>query len=248
MSKESEARKIASSIATDLRRLSEILNDNKILNSSGVLDNAASQCSGKLKRVNEDFFWSYEIDNLEFNLVSSDCLRHCLPSKANEVYVTMCANIAGACSTEISTDDPISSLGVKITVYGLNISGHIIKNSWHLDRHPPKSVSSFIHPLYHFQYGGNELHDIKNHGEHLILETPRIPHFPLDGILAIDFIISNYYGEFWGKLKEEAEYKRIIENSQKRLWRPYCIAAASRWISTESDWGYEHILPQLLRA
>lgn len=248
MSKESEARKIAGSIASDLRRLSEILNDNRILTSSGILDQAASQCAGKLKKADEEFLWSYEIDNLEFILVSNDCLRHCLPIKASEVYVSVSANIAGICSNDTSTEDPLSSLGIKIVVFGLDRSGVVIKNSWHLDRHPQKNPSVFIHPLYHFQYGGRVLDDIKNHGEHLILETPRIPHFPLDGILAIDFVLSNYYGELWSNLKEEPEYKRIIENSQKRLWRPYCIAAASRWIPTESDWGYEYILPQLLRA
>jgi hypothetical protein len=88
------------------------------------------------------------------------------------------------------------------------------------------------HPRYHFQIGGQKVWDRPSHefGSQLILETPRIAHPPLDAILAIDFILANYYSETWSNLLDkDGRYADLVETAQEIFWRPYLFAAASKW-------------------
>jgi len=250
---EQQARKYVDVMASDIRRISEILVDRQLINSLDPLAVAAAQCAARpyRPRGSTDFHWNYEIINLEFIDVSAECLRHSVPTNARKVFVRLSATVSGIYLPAFATDDPLISLGINIVVSGKDDEDNDIICAWHLDKHIMKTGDNtplFVHPLYHFQYGGHELMGLNN-GSHLLLDSPRLPHFPLDGILAIDFVLSNYYGEHWTNLKSEAEYQKMIENAQKRLWRPYSLSIASKWIRQDpsiSDWDYRDILPQLV--
>ena len=77
---------------------------------------------------------------------------------------------------------------------------HSMRSAWHLDTHLHTATDSdSIHPRFHFQVGGDRL----DYVDHLIRgvfmpETPRMPAAPLDGILAIDFVLAHYCGADWG--------------------------------------------------
>ena len=96
---------------------------------------------------------------------------------------------------------------------------------WHLDKET-NTEGDFVHPLYHFHAGGNKIIEKGIEvGELMFIGSPRIPHPPMDIILAIHFIIQNFVnnGEFAQKQKlfEDDDYKDIIERARNRTLDPY---------------------------
>ena len=76
-----------------------------------------------------------------------------------------------------------------VTVEGKNQNG-LFKSSWHLD-YDNNNVQDFIHPHFHITWGGNKMKDL-NLGEVLLLPTPRFSYPPMDIVLGVDFILSNF--------------------------------------------------------
>ncbi len=91
------------------------------------------------------------------------------------------------------------------------------------------------HPLFHFQRGGHAQDSFANDdfmpsktckvegaGRGLLQSPgPRIPAFPLDPILAIDFCLSQNDGPVWQRLRDLPEYLHIVEAAQARIWAPF---------------------------
>lgn len=91
------------------------------------------------------------------------------------------------------------------------------------------------HPLFHFQRGGRAQNSfasadflpanpcsISGMWKGLMQSPgPRIPVFPLDPILAIDFCLSQNDGLVWRRLRNSPEYLNLIESAQTRLWVPF---------------------------
>lgn len=117
---------------------------------------------------------------------------------------------------------------------------------WHFDKHfesstatkkkkkKRKAKNKYIHPEYHWTYGGKKLDTKLGEDETLgisfIVAAPRIGHPPLDVPLAIDYVLQNYVPErLIRSLRNESSYIKIMQRSQYRLWRPYAISFASLW-------------------
>ena len=113
--------------------------------------------------------------------------------------------------------------------------------AWHLDIHPDGQESDFAHPRFHWQYGGKYVWDNTKEwfGNHLLLIPPRLAHPPLDAILAIDFVLSNYYAPAWKDLRNDPSYSRTVATAQRLYWEPYYRAVAS------GDWSANNRLPFL---
>lgn len=71
-------------------------------------------------------------------------------------------------------------------------------------------------------------------GRTLLLDPPRLMHPPMDGILAIDFVLANYAGSAWKALREDPQYTNLIVPQFKRFWKPYFDAVASSWENPKS--------------
>jgi hypothetical protein len=87
----------------------------------------------------------------------------------------------------------------------------------------PDELSGAVHPRFHLQSGGAEMaemdEDIRGA---LLLEAPRPALAPLDGILAVDFVLSHYHGATWEELRlMDPRYGRLRAPSMKRYWAPY---------------------------
>lgn len=94
------------------------------------------------------------------------------------------------------------------------------------------------HPLFHFQRGGHAQSAFAASGFlpgspctirgewKGLLQTPgpRVPVLPLDPILAIDFCLSQNDGLIWRRLQNVPEYLMIVEDAQKRVWKPFFAA------------------------
>lgn len=234
--------------ATELQKLANILLREKICSDIGPLKKAANQC-----RTGSGSQWSYELKGLSFQLTN---LRHTIPQNVKNVNLKLTIKVSGDCEPG-EKSDPFESLEFNIIITGKHPDDPKKKviSSWHLDRDDAAAgegdgKQEFIHPCYHFQYGGRHMQDGSDYGTALILESPRIAHPPMDAILGIDFVLTNYFNSSRLDFREEGDYSNLLRAVQERIWRPYALALAAEWSerSENNDWPPNRIWPQLSLA
>ena len=185
---------------------------------------AAGQCSGN--RASDELLWGYEFAGLEFTLDASE-LRHSKPDGAELDTVELSVLLGGRCLDKGSYDDPFTSLNINIVIYGLSKDAELLTDAWHLDRHQGGD-SPFEHPEYHFHQGGKKIWEVQtfDYGSYLLLESPRLDHKPLDGILAVNFVLANFAGRAWQALKtDNPSYADLVREAEKRCHLAYAQAA-----------------------
>ncbi len=69
-----------------------------------------------------------------------------------------------------------------------------------------------------------------SYGSLLLLESPRLDHKPLDGILAVNFVLANFLGLAWQGLlnSEDGRYAELVREAEKRCHLAYCKVALTR--------------------
>ncbi len=73
-------------------------------------------------------------------------------------------------------------------------------------------------------------------------------HHPMELILSIDFILSNFFPTIWNKIKYNRQYKKILQKYQKYFVKPYFQSVANSFDKTLSqNWNAQEIYPQLIR-
>lgn len=233
-------------MGAELESLAVLLNKNNVCGDVSPLYRAASMCRGS-KSSSNNKMWMYEIDNLIFSF--SQTPRHTYPPLSSNLNLELNVKVSGNFDHVDKIKDPLDTLEVNIVVTGTSAKKTNLICAWHLDRHVGESDSEYPHPTYHFHYGGKKInHNSHNFGEFLMMDSPRLCHFPLDGILAIDFVVSNYFPKHWNKLKLETQYLRIVKESQSRIWQPYAHTCAFKWQPFPSliEWKPELLIPQLI--
>lgn len=81
-----------------------------------------------------------------------------------------------------------------------------------------------------------------NLGDVLLLPAPRISYPPMDIVLGIDFILSNFVEKkVYNELRCDPQYKSAVKNAQARLWKPYILSLAHFWCKHQC--GEYHIDP-----
>jgi len=182
------------------------------------LDRAAAVCRAA-KNANE---WEYDFDGVSFTAE----VKH-VPG-AMEISVELSLSVRGICHPEQNVD-PLVDLSMQIVLVG-STGKETTMAAWHLDRHPEHQDSKQMHPRYHLQHAG---HRIKksgiDFGASLFLDVPRIVHAPLDGILAVDFVLGSYLPDTFVRCRDNAQYCRCVKSAQERLWKPYVAALHSFW-------------------
>jgi hypothetical protein len=159
-------------------------------------------------------------------------------------------------------NDPFRDFEFNIIIKGINKNNQNSKLYYaiHFDRHDLDEEKKAIeenkakkpiqpHPAYHFQFGGNKLHEQElDYGQALFLDSPRIMHHPMDLILGIDFILSNFFPSIWDKIKGERQYKKILQKYQQHFIQPYFQSIANSFDSSlPQKWNAQEIYPQLIR-
>lgn len=127
--------------------------------------------------------------------------------------------------------NPIEKFGeghrqYRFELFFKNLSGegsHI--SSWHLD-YEPEETDRNIHPLFHLTFGGTKMKEIEknvaaDYGHLLLMSVPRWNYFPMDAVLGIDLIFSNFLDRREYVKLYTGKYKQAVENSKIRLWQPY---------------------------
>ncbi|MBI1921145.1 MAG: hypothetical protein HYS23_08705 [Geobacter sp.] len=230
--------------ATGLRLLGEVLSKYTECKTPDRFQAAAAMCH---KAPNGPLSWGYSLDGLLFEIEKP---RHTIPRNASKILnLALSVDVQGKCTND--TDDPFLSLAIDIEVFTNPVPRRCLC-AWHLDRHIFKAGDNDpneVHPLYHFHHGGNRMaHLDGGSGDVLMLDPPRLPHPPMDGILAIDFVLSNYAGGLWRKLRDDGTYKALITESQKALWKPYYESIYLGWKSAPDRKGFntELVMPTLV--
>ena len=147
-------------------------------------------------------------------------------------------------------DIPLSHYNFRIIVEGMNTKG-IFKSSWHLD-YDNKENQNYIHPHFHITWGGEKMKDL-NLGDVILLPSPRFSYPPMDIILGIDFVLSNFVKvDLYKKIISNNQYKTAVQKSQEKYWKPYILSLAHHWCGNNcqknkfTDINAKHFLPTLL--
>ena len=236
--------------STELHWLCRILDQHQVFADSSPLYVAAERCRTE-KPDGDPAKWGYSLTNLLFHRVGSR--KHVRPPGAKGLVVALSIRMAGSCDVEERDGDPLSRLEVNFEIHGV-LSETRLLATWHLDRHqlaPGDNPSEEgVHPLYHFHFGGRKTwdeYDAGNlsFGSALFLDPPRLPHPPLDAVLGIDFLLSNFDWTTWNKLIQVGEYRNIVRQYQERFWLPYAQACATWPVRGDQQWSAKALWPQI---
>jgi hypothetical protein len=231
--KKKDSKKFRRERANELQQFAQLLLESQVVSEHDdlyPLYNAAQMCRNSTPKGPD--YYGYDLNRLLFQIETP---RHTLPRNVGDSLVLeLSVTLKGIC--EVETDDPFKyELSVDIEISASNSSPRKYLCAWHLDRHimgEEDSEPHEVHPLYHFQYGGKNMYHIDNLGNVLLLDPPRLAHPPMDAILAIDFVLSNFAGAVWNKLRDDSVYRNIVADAQKRFWLPYFKSIVAQWGTT----------------
>lgn len=235
-------------LISDTDKLSRLLMKYK----DDVAIDAFQNIQKSLRRNNR---FQYDSEGLELKFNPNDLPRHLShPNIDNlRLYFSVDLNIDYQKIEE--DEDPFEKLEFNIYAYGVNRNN---KNrselvySLHFDRHifeEGDNHSKEVHPMYHFQFGGRKLKE-KNidMGQALFFDAPRIMHHPMEFILGLDFVLSNFFPDVWENLQTEGEYINILKKYQKYFILPYYKSVVNYFDRTikQYPWNAQEIYPQLV--
>lgn len=249
-------------IANQLSRLSNILYGTGICDNIEPINEAIRALKTE-KRVmvnpltakGDRNIWGYDISDL--TLKFKDNPKHIMPNDIFDLVLKLSISVYGELPELKRVKDPFIFMGISIVLSGNRIiegenDFDIIESvsSIHLDRDKGE-ISDEPHPSYHFQFGGKNIRNLKkdndNFGHLMVFDIPRINHYPMEGVLAVDFVLSNFFYEIWNNLIQDGEYSNLVRQQQELCMKPYFHALANKWNfdSTIIDWDNDTILPQL---
>ncbi len=238
-------------IAADLCKLALLLNTYGLCTDVSPLNNAGQSFIQK-----DSSTWDYELQKITFT--NADEVGGRLPSDSMEISITLSLNINGQQVETTEIYNPLSKLNVDIEIDGRRINPASFEvedlySCWHLDLHIEENGDGqpkYCHPMYHFAFGGNKMEARGDafFGSGIFLPAPRLIHPPMDAVLAIDFILQNYFERSRiQKLLEDSSYVEIVRNSQNRLWKPFFSSLYSYWnaenLTVNKDFSYSKVLP-----
>jgi len=272
MTVDSGIMKFRKEIATDLRMIRDILYNHIEGNFSGI-DTAITELNNsKIYHQLENYpsyseLWGYQLLDVTFRMNSIPAKSK--PHPIEQLIVLFCIQASGNTEHLDTNKDPMEELKFDIVLRGKH-AGKDVVSSFHLDRHilhknskgqafnpdNPPANSIEPHPLYHIQFGGNKMLNefgAIDTGNTLFLDSPRIPHYPMDFILGVDFILSNFFSEKWHIITETVpEYNNLIHKYQKRVLKPYLAMFNHHFENGKSDehtvqWNGKMIKPQFIK-
>jgi hypothetical protein len=242
--------------ATELERMAKLLEETiggNISSSTSKVYTAARQLRDKTyihpfkdgKTSND--YWGYSIDDFVIGIPQP---RHLSPSNVTNLNVSLTINLIAKCLEWEDLNDPLNELCFRVTLKGVGADSTYY-SGFHIDKHDMSKKSDEPHPVYHLQYvvNPNNRADF-NQGHFLGLDTPRIPHYPLDFILGIGFITSNFFPDAYNILMDNGLFVNLSKRYQERIWKPYFHTLASHWKpfqSSDITWQpTTHLCPTIL--
>lgn len=218
--------------AEELRTLAEVLVSANLVSDASPIYSAASMAAGPMRQTAADApdpgrpFWGYAIEDLALTLdgqwkgvpKNSAFDSSLLTITVHEYVPNDVADVHAGYGNLRLADVDFSMKGMCEYPQSEIAEIHC---AWHLDTHLYEEPVATAHPKHHFQFGGNKIEAVAENIRGLwIPDTPRVMTFPLDGILAIDFVLSHYAGSGWTQLHEDARYVELRRAAAQRYWKP----------------------------
>lgn len=196
-----------SNIQTDMNIVANLLRKQRICNDISPISNA-------IAKSKKDGVYNVEKLQLSVNIVP----RETRPNV--KVLSIIFDNLVRYQNNVVNWDNYC----FRIVIKGNNEIG-TYKSAWHLDYDIKEH--EYMHPCFHFTFGGEKIDDV-NSGGLLIMTTPRIVHPPLDFVLGIDFVLSNFFKkEEYTIIKSNPLYRAAVKHSQDRLWKPFVCSVCN---------------------
>lgn len=238
--------------ASELTRLATLLKKIQVVQDVKPVQDASNDCLTR-KPDGTDKTWGYKIKDLVFQQVED--LSRVRPQTLSQSTISLILDVefSALCVDHDSYEvDCVQELNVNIV---LTDQSRTYRQCWHFDRHQTSSTDNApeaAHPLYHFQSGGRHIwgYPDDTFGNIMFVEGPRIAHPPMDGILAIDFVLSNYFGKKWKNLFQDKDYLNLIGGMQKKIWKPFADSFHSTWQPPTGIYNFGdpiNIYPQIMR-
>lgn len=238
---------IRAKVAKSLELLAEILTKERIVDDISPLQRAAHNC----RRYPKDGKWGYSVENLIFRRLGN--LRVFQEGfDIRHATLQFSVIVEGLCEIP-ERNDPLTLLELNIDLFGSYEGESNIEEAstaWHLDKHIYEDPSEFVHPVYHISFGGKHLESKINNKNNpvLLIDSPRIAHPPLDAVLGIDFVITNFLGtSITSFRKNNGTYINIVGEMQKCIWKPYIDTLHGFWQENSHTlpWSPNLVWPQL---
>jgi hypothetical protein len=235
-------------MASDLTALAEILNK------EGIDTSQFYTISGQLKQPP----LKYKLLPFKIEIKDSEKFPKRLSHKHSARNLELFFDLEIECDTTNfkNNNDPFSQYSFNVVIKGRNKHNANSKLIYaiHFDKHnlheqEEGNTPNQAHPAYHFQFGGNKLEDQEklDSGRALFLDAPRIMHHPMELILGIDFILSNFFPNIWNKIKLLPTYRKILKKYQKDFILPYFKSVVEHFEGTSTAWNPQEIYPQLVQ-
>lgn len=209
-----------SNVQTQLTMIANLLKRKQICRDVSPIFNA-------IPKIGKNGENSLKIEGLEIILPKPSNMR---PNNITKLVAIITVETDGKQINELEIDHMYENylFNVLFKGYGPGKEEYYY-SSFHLDYDPTNS-SDFIHPWFHLTYGGINVKNVA-HGELMVLPAPRIPFWPMDFILGLDFILSNFLDiERYNKeFIADSYYRSALKNSQDSIWRPYILSISHHW-------------------
>lgn len=236
-------------MASALEKLAELLTKEGI---------DTSQLYAIIGQLNHSHILKYTLSPFKIEIKDDDKFPKRLSHQKSATSLELFFDLAIECDSTnfLAYNDPFSQYSFNIIVKGKNKNNSNSKLVYaiHFDKHnlveeKQGGKPNQVHPSYHFQFGGNKLEDGEklDSGRALFLDAPRIMHHPMELILAIDFILSNFFPKIWNKIKLDKTYQKILKQYQKDFILPYFKSIVEHFEDIPNTWISQEIYPQLIK-
>lgn len=192
-------------------------------------------------------YWGYSIEDFKIPI---DTTKHLKPKNVSNDSVELILNMGVIADFKKwnTLADPLIELNFNVTIRGLSADGeHFF--CFHIDKHDPSVQTNEPHPTYHLQYSANPYDDdCFNYGSTFHLDTPRIIHYPLEFILGVGFLTSNFCPDAFELLMDDGYFQGLYCKYQQSILKPYFHSISNLWKSDGSSivWDSRQICPSLI--
>ena len=207
----------------------------------------------KIKSTLDSDELDYDSGVLELFVKKEEIPRHMSHKNIQNLRILFSTKLKIDYNELIKNNDPFQNLEFNIYAYADDLDKHKeLVYSLHLDRHifnEGDNIPNEVHPIYHFQFGGRKLKEkVIDYGQALFFDSPRITYHPMDFILGLDFLLSNFFPNIWKLLQKEPRYINIIKKYQEYFMKPYYQSIANSFDrKLPQNWNAQEIYPQLIR-
>lgn len=193
-------------------------------------------------------YWGYSIDNLKIPVQTT---RHLKPKQIDGKKIELILNMSIVADFREwdNLSDPLLELNFNVVIRGIGINGSHF-TCFHLDRHDLSKPTEEPHPVYHIQFTNNPNKDPNfDFGQTMILDTPRIIHHPIEFILGIGFLTSNFFPTAYQLIMSDSFFPSIYKRYQEKILKPYFHTMSSYWNDynpSNITWDSRKLCPSLL--